>query len=180
MKKEINDKNVEMLIHSGALDGFGLNHATMDQSKQIDQAGYELYVLDFTLQEKEEYSFAELAEQEKEALSLNLLYHPMRMYHDLIEKHQLVSLSDVIDGKIGRTLARIKKQKVIMTKQGKPMAFLELDDGVSTLEVTLFTDTYQKYRDRLDQDFMVFKLNINQFRGKISYVLDRLYDIKEL
>ena len=60
------------------------------------------------------------------------------------------------------------------------MAFLELDDGVSTLEVTLFTDTYQKYRDRLDQDFMVFKLNINQFRGKISYVLDRLYDIKEL
>jgi DNA polymerase-3 subunit alpha len=180
MKKEINDKNVEMLIHAGALDGFGLNHATMDQSKQIDQAGYELYVLDFTLQEKEEYSFAELAEQEKEALGLNLLYHPMRMYHDLIEKHQLVSLSDVIDGKIGKTLARIKKQKVIMTKQGKPMAFLELDDGVSTLEVTLFTDTYQKYRDRLDQDFMVFKLNINQFRGKISYVLDRLYDIKEL
>ena len=87
MKKEINDKNVEMLIHAGALNAFGLTHHTMISSKQIDQAGYELYVTDFTMPNLPEYSFSELADFEKEALGYNLVYHPMAMYENEIMKY---------------------------------------------------------------------------------------------
>ena len=180
MKKEINDKNVEMLIHAGALNAFGLTHHTMISSKQIDQAGYELYVTDFTMPNLPEYSFSELADFEKEALGYNLVYHPIAMYENEIMKYRLKSVQDILDGKEGFVLGMIKKKKVIKTKQGKPMAFIQIDDGVNELEATFFTDTYQKYESYLTQDVQIFKINKNNYRGDISFVIDRIMSLADL
>lgn len=180
MKKEINDKNVKMLIHAGALNAFGLTHRTMISSKQIDQAGYELYVTDFTMPNLPEYSFSELADFEKEALGYNLVYHPIAMYENEIMKYRLKSVQDILDGKEGFVLGMIKKKKVIKTKQGKPMAFIQIDDGVNELEATFFTDTYQKYESYLTQDVQIFKINKNNYRGDISFVIDRIMSLADL
>jgi len=69
---------------------------------------------------------------------------------------------------------------VIKTKQGKPMAFIELDDGVQQLEVTLFTDIYQAFEHRLNEDVLVFKLVMNHYKGQSSFVVDRVLTIDEL
>ena len=180
MKKEINDKNVEMLIHASALDSFGLTHQTMNDSKQIDQAGYELYVTDFTLQLKPEYSLSDLQSFEKEALGFNLVYHPMAIYKDIIQRFKLKNLNDIKTGQTGYVLALVKKKKTIKTKQGKTMAFIELDDGVTQLEATLFSEVYQLYEKHIDIDVFVFKLSLNLYKGQSSFVVDQILTTDEL
>lgn len=180
MKKEINDKNVEMLIHAGALDHFGLNHQTMNEAKRIDQAGYELYIQDFQIKDYPEYSISELREFEKEALGFNLKYHPLSGYESLIKTYQLSTWRDLDDLSDGLLFARIAKKKVIKTKQGKPMAFLLLSDGITEKEATIFSDAYEKWMKYLDQDVLVFKLKVNSYKEQTSYVIDRIWTLEML
>lgn len=178
MKKEINDRNVEMLIHSGALDVFELNHKTMMDNRQLDDAGYELYVTDFKMQISEDYSFAEKAQFEKEALGFNLTYSPMMAYEKLMKEKNLKSLSELKSLHEIETLAFIQTMRTIKTKQGKPMAFVVLDDGEVQVEATVFSEVYQKYLDLLNDDVRIFKLKENKYRDQITYVVDSVKAIK--
>lgn len=177
LKKEMNEKNLEMLIHSGALDVFNHNHQTMMFHKGLDDAGYEQYITDFKLQEQEEFSFAELASYEKEALGFNLKYHPLSVYKNYIEKNKLDTLSDVSSKHQVEVVAFIKKMKKIKTKQGLPMAFIELDDGITTIEATLFSDSFKAYEKMLDDTIKIFKLKRNEYKNQVSYVI---FDIKHV
>lgn len=179
MKKDINDKNLEMLIHSGALDNFGLNHQTMNYHKQIEDAGYEQYITDFKLKTTEDYSFFEKAQYEKEALGFNLMYNPINAHQDLIIKMNLKPLSNLNTENEILTLAYIKNLKVIKTKQGKPMAFALLDDGASELEATLFTETYLKYESLLNKEVQIFRIKTNVYKDKKSNVIEEVRVIQE-
>jgi len=178
IKKEINEKNLEMLIHSGALDHFGLNHPTMLSNKQIEQAGYELYIQDFKMRIQDDFSFIEKANFEKEALGFNVLYQPHVAYKDIIEKFKLKPLSLIKEKYEIDVLASIKSTKVIKTKQNKRMAFITIDDGTSEMEVTLFD--YDKYEHLLDKELKVFKIKKNTYREQISYVIESMKDLKEI
>lgn len=180
MKKEINDKNVEMLIHAGALDSFGLSHQTMNEAKRIDQAGYELYIQDFQIKEYPEYSISELRKFEKEALGFNLRYHPLSGYDDLIKNYQLCSWDDIDQHKEGRLLAHVIKKKEIKTKQGRRMAFLSLSDGTLEKEATLFSDAYEKIASSMEDDVYIFKVKVNIYKEQTSYVIDRIWTIEML
>lgn len=177
MKKDINDKNLEMLIHSGALDTFGLNHQTMNYHKQILDAGYEQYITDFKLKTTEDYSFFEKAQYEKEALGFNLMYNPINAHQELIAKLNLKPLSNLSHQDEILTLAYIKNLKVIKTKQGKQMAFALLDDGSSELEATLFTDVYLKYESLLNNEVQIFRIKTNVYKDKKSNVIEEVRKI---
>ena len=174
VKKEINEKNLEMLIHSGALDCFGLNHQTMIANKQIDQAGYELYITDFKMKMQEDYSFREKAAFELESLGFYVLYHPMVAYQDTVEKLNLKPLSYLEKNQSADVLAFIISQKIIKTKQGKEMAFIELDDGSSQIEATLFTETYLSYKNDLNNDIKIFKIKANVYKNQRTYVIESM------
>ncbi len=177
VKKEINDKNLEMLIHSGALDALGLNHQTMNYHKQIEDAGYEQYITDFKLKTVEDYSFFEKAQFEKEALGFNLMYNPINAHQDLIVKMKLKPLSTLESQDEVLTLAYIKTIKKIKTKQGKPMAFVLLDDGSTELEATLFTETYLKYESLLNKEVQIFRIKADLYKEKKSNVIDEIRKI---
>lgn len=180
MKKEINDKNIEMLIHAGALDIFKLTHKTMIHYKDIDQAGYELYVEDFKIDHLDEYPFETLASNEKEALGFNLVYHVTHTYEHLIKTYHLKSLSDIYEGQDGLIIAQLKRIKEIKTKQGSAMAFIVLDDGISEIEATIFSDIYVKYKAHLKPDIYVFKLKNNIFKERQSIIVERIMSIDTL
>jgi DNA polymerase III subunit alpha len=177
LKKEINEKNLEMLIHSGALDQLGMNHQTMMNSIKMSDAGYEQYITDYQVKTYEEFNFSELVAYEKEALGFNITYHPLQVYQALIQKHQLKTLFDFETIHEGIVLAYIKKMKKIKTKQGKPMAFLLLDDGASELEVTLFSESFLKYESMLSDQVMMFKIRANTFNDKKTFVLEAIKTI---
>lgn len=179
MKKILNEKNIEMLIHAGACDGFDMNHQTMINNKNMDDAGYESYITDFVIKTSAEYSFLELATFEKEALGFNIQYLPTNAYKHEVIKQNLSNLS-VFDTKSeAEVLAYIKKIKTIKTKQGKPMAFIELDDGNIQVEATIFSDTYQKMLKYLTNDVQVFKMRVNDYRQEKSFVIVSIRKIDE-
>ncbi len=172
MKKDLNEKNVEMLIHSGALDEFELNHKTLIDHKQIDNAGYEQYVTDYKMMISTDYSFAEKAEFEKEALGFNIIYNPMMAYQDIIKSQHLKTLSALKTHKEIEVLAYIKKIKTIKTKQSKTMAFVELDDGMIQIEATIFNEVYTKYIDLLTSDIRIFRIKENVYKNKKSFIIE--------
>jgi DNA polymerase III subunit alpha len=180
LKNVINDKNIENLIHSGALDCFELNHHTMIENKEANHAGYELYITDFKLKNHDEYSFKDLALQEKEAIGFNLVYHPLQMYQAYIKEHKLQTIEDLKTQKHIRFLGFITHKKVIKTKQGKPMAFITIDDGQHQIEATLFTNTYLSYEQILDEQIKMFDIKENVFKDKKTYVVDKIYTIEKV
>ena len=180
MKSVINERNMEMLIHSGALDVFKINHHTMIENKKTEHAGYEMYISDFKLKTYDEYSFKELAIYEKEALGFNLVYHPLRLYQSYIKENQLDTIDQAKQKSYSRCLGFIIAKKVIKTKQGKPMAFLTIDDGQSQIEITIFSNHYDKYINILDDKVKLFEIKENKFNGKTTYVLEKMYTISEV
>ena len=87
-------------------------------------------------------------------------------------KYQLKPLSD-IDHTV-RTIGIVKRIKVIQTKQGKDMAFIEVSDGQTTLDVTVFPEVYAKYGSMLHQkDPLILTIEPNQYDGK-KYILNRI------
>ena len=178
MSNLISEKNIEMMIHAGALDGFGINHQTMILNKSIEYAGYASYITDFVMIESKEFSFAELIQFEKEALGFNLIYHPMIQFAEQIKKQGLKDLTIFDHVNEAEVVAYIKKMKTIKTKQGKPMAFIELDDGQTQREATIFTDTYQQVTKYLTNDVQVFKMRVNEYRKEKTLVLISIRPIK--
>jgi len=180
MKSIINERNMEMLIHSGALDVFEMNHHTMIENKKTEHAGYEMYISDFKLKTYDEYSFKELAVYEKEAIGFNLVYHPLRLYESYIKENGLDTIEQAKQKSYAKFLGFIIAKKAIKTKQGKPMAFITIDDGQSQLEATLFSNQYEKYLDILDDKVKLFEVKENNFNGKTSYIIEKMYTISEV
>jgi len=178
LKKTINDRNLEMLIHAGALDAFNLTHQTMIQNIGLDDAGYEQYISDFKMKTFEEYSFSILAEKEKEALGFNLLYQPMAAYESFIKEKALDTFEQLSHKDKITVLSYIKKSKRIKTKNNEPMMFLLLDDGEQELEVTLFPKTLKAYEHIISEDVLLFTIKKNHYNGQTSYVCDMIKDIK--
>lgn len=172
LREHLNDKNMEMLIHSGALDTFGLNHKTMIYHMSIEQSGFENYIDDFKLAIKDDYTFGEKVELEKEALGYNIVYDPLDAYRSLIATRNLDSLADLQTKPNGIVLAAIKNVTVIKTKQGNDMAFIELDDGVSELNATLFSNGYEEYKAILKKDIYIFKLKENIYKKKKTFIIE--------
>ncbi len=180
LKQIVNDKNIEMLIHSGALDSFDLNHQTMIEHKDSNHAGYELYISDFKLRNYEEYSFIDLARYEKEALGFNLTHHPLQRYEQYIKTHQLQTIADVKHHRYAKVLGFIIQKKVIKTKQNQPMAFITIDDGLNQIEATLFTQKYHQYQDLLDDQVKLFEIKENKYNDKITYIIEKMYTVEEV
>ena len=180
MKSIINERNMEMLIHSGALDVFEMNHRTMIENKKTEHAGYEMYISDFKLKTYDEYSFKELAVYEKEAIGFNLVYHPLRLYETYIKEHQLDTIEQAKQKSYAKFLGFIIAKKAIKTKQGKSMAFITIDDGQTQIEATLFSNQYEKYLEILDDKVKLFEVKENNFNGKITYIIEKMYTISEV
>ncbi len=177
LSSDLNDKIMEALIFSGALDVFGFNKKTLYENRQLIHKDYELFVSDIVMKTFDEYDNNTLIEKEKAVLGFNLSMTPVSLYDPIIQKYQLKQLSQI--EKTERTLGMIKRIKVIQTKQGKEMAFLEVSDGDTTLDVTVFPEVYQKYSNLLSQKgLLILTIEPNQYEGK-KYILNRIEVIKD-
>jgi DNA polymerase-3 subunit alpha len=120
----------------------------------------------------DEYPLDVLIEKEKTAMGFNLSMTPVSVYEDIIQKYQLTPLGSIEN--TTRTLGMIKRLKVIQTKQGKSMAFIEVSDGDTNLDVTVFPEVYAKYGSLLsNKSLMILTIEPNQYEGK-KYILNRI------
>jgi len=153
MKGIINEKTIEVLIHSGALDSFGLNHRTMFEKRDLNSTGYELFLDDYKEQIYEEFTFEELKQNEIDVLGFNLTYTYDPTIVKLNEKHQTEPIDE--NKNFIKCVVKIKDIKEILTKRNDKMAFLIINDGTISVSATLFPEVFAKFKPLLQEPYIL-------------------------
>jgi DNA polymerase-3 subunit alpha len=175
-----NKKVLEALIKCGALDATGdkraqmmavledaLDHGSRIQKEKAD-AQLDLFADSGVgiclpsniprMPDMDEWEGKVLLELEKEALGFYITGHPMDDYADIIGKFasvNTVTLQDVEDEKMIRIGGNLKVQKIHKTKKGDLMAFCNLEDQYSTVELVVFPNLYARTHTFLSQEQVV-------------------------
>lgn len=97
----------------------------------------------------------ELLRAEKEALGLYISGHPLEDYQELLATLNITAIPDLEPAQEGRevTVAGMPVAcRTVMTRRGKRMAFLTLEDQYGSLEVIVFEEVYNRCYDLLQGD----------------------------
>lgn len=178
-------KLLEALILVGAFDEFGKNRATLlqtidhviDSSSSIEQDDFIFDVLTpkTSYEETEELADKALSDYEKEYLGFYVSQHPVEKYFEQKQYLGIYKLRNASNR--SPILIQVDTIKKIRTKNGQNMAFLTLNDGVTTIDGVMFPDTFKKYEFDLveDQMFIVngkFDTRNNKQQLIVNEVLD--------
>lgn len=131
----------------------------------------------------DEYDIRTKLNMEKEVLGVYLSGHPLLEYQKELSKYANVSSldfindsSDELETSKERTLkdnqavtvgGLIADKSIKYTRSNKVMAFIKLEDLYGSLDVILFTDVYEEYKDLLIKDSIVC------IKGRVSIFEDR-------
>jgi DNA polymerase-3 subunit alpha len=166
--KRINKKVLEGLIKSGALDSFeqprarffaALEDAMRDaQQQQAMKAQVGLFAgagsrLTFKLPNVGEWTVGERMRNEKEALGFFLTGHPAEDFRPEVDRFGFLGtdqLNHRDDQSEVSVCGVVALKKVIKTKKGDPMAFVNLEDIHGQVECVFFTRAFEKARAVLD------------------------------
>jgi DNA polymerase III subunit alpha len=125
----------------------GVQGESSEQDNSFEQAPSAPPVADFSLQEK--------LKKEKETLGFYVSEHPLKYVQKSVEILSPVNLNDLREQKSRKKVSAVvilNSVKRITTKQGKPMAFLTLEDISGESEAVVFTDTYEKIQAHLNEE----------------------------
>ena len=188
--RELNKRALEGMIKCGALDSVHNNRAEMlaavepltdfldnDRSRNIEgQLGFFDSQTDeiFVMPKINDMSESEKLSYEKEITGVYISGHPLKKYQNLYQKLNINMSVDVLDvsdesadsSKV-RLLGEITAVRPKSTKSGATMAYMVIEDMVSSIEVVVFPNTYAKYASVLRSG------NTVVIDGKISVREDR-------
>jgi DNA polymerase-3 subunit alpha len=180
--QKVNRRVLEALIRSGSLDGLGANRATLmqrlptamqlgDQNSKAHQAGQnDMFglaaddrpvIVPLRTPEQPDWSEAVRLQGERETLGLYLTGHPIAQFEAGLNRFVTHRIGDLISDRPMETV-RFGGGKTVTVaglidevKKRGPRTILNLDDRTGRLEVTLFEDVFQRYRDLVSKDALV-------------------------
>jgi DNA polymerase-3 subunit alpha len=170
VSRKVNKRAVEALIRAGSFDAIERNRAQVmsdlpgamdiaDQNTKNATAGqgdlFGLSVASVVPQRREVPAWNELRRlsEEREALGLYLSGHPFDYYRRELENISDMQRCQSIDKPLTNAViaGMIVDLRIINTRRGK-MAFISLDDGLSRVEVSVFSDLYELCHPLLSKD----------------------------
>lgn len=196
--RQVNKRALECLIKAGALDRFGKRSqllAVLDQMVSASAAVHdaresgqlsifdmlgatkeEAHVSPIKLPDIEEVKGREKLQWEKELLGVYSISHPLHQLKIDFKRLTTCSCAELderYDGK-GVTLAGvITNVRVINTKKGDQMAFVQLEDLQGGCEVVFFPKAYAEYKEKLLIDSVVIVKGKAQMReGQTTLLAD--------
>lgn len=194
---KINRRVLEALIKSGAFDSLNVNRATLfasincaikaaDQKSKADLIGQnDLFGgtsvaesdIDLAYVDTPPWPEQDKLQFEKDTLGRYISGHPFRIYAQ--------ELSRVISCSIAQLRTRRRKdtqvagmliaQRNVITKSGRRMAILKLEDESGDIEITLFSKLYEDVKEQLAVDNIYIvkgKLEDDKFTGGVRMVAD--------
>jgi DNA polymerase-3 subunit alpha len=171
--RKITRRALEPLIKSGACDAFGVSRAQMManvesalkyasmQHRNCEQGQADLFSLDTTVRDHkvdqiEQTNIPDWPDlvrlnAEKETLGYYLSGHPMQSCEKELAHLVKRPIRELAAAMQNNTIVAgiLVGMRQIMTKTGKKMAIMTLEDRTGRLDVTLFSDVYQKVAGRL-------------------------------
>ena len=131
---------------AGMMDLFGEIAATADDAASLELA-YERHITTRSLTLKQRLK------GEKDTLGLYVTGHPIDSYDHELGRFLRCRLDQLMAKKDKQWIAGlVVASRTMKTKRGKTIAFLTLDDRRARIDVALFGDTYEKYRELLQTD----------------------------
>ncbi len=124
--------------------------------------------------ESEDFTQVEKFRKEQEWLGVGISPHPLL----ILAKNPLypiVSLSELSEGQTATVLVEIESIRVIRTKKCENMAFLQVSDSKTKLEVTVFADRYRQFKDFLHEgSFYYLNGKVQARDGRLQLILNSL------
>jgi len=199
--RTVNKRVAEHLIAAGAFDTLPGNRAqkydelpiimeqaiTIKRAQQTGQMG--LFTAEknpqsnestvYQFQPRNDWDTKTKLEKELEVMGLYISAHPLSRYQKYQEWMNLSSFGQLLaDHKqstqepIVTGYGLVTSHKVITTKKGDRMAFVQLEDTQSKAEIVLFPSTFKKVEALLEQ------FNVFLVRGALDMASDRICKIK--
>src|SRR3990167_5497224 len=109
---------------------------------------------------RDEWPVKEKLEKEKLAIGFYLSSHPLDIYNKFINWLRIRPFNEILDSIIEKpteeedtviSLGILKNKKVITTKKGDPMAFVQLEDKNSTAEIIIFPKLFKQLESWLNE-----------------------------
>jgi len=137
---------------------------------------------------------------EKETLGLYLTGHPITAYEAELESITSSRLADLNPDDVPQTNGKVNYRKrkqdekkvtvaglvvaarTMKTQRGGRIAFITLDDRTARIEVSVFTEAYEKFRDLLTSDRLLVVeggLGVDDFSGQCKVSADHIYDMEQ-
>lgn len=187
-------KVIESLILSGAMDSLpghrGQLHVMLDEVLESalewkqEREDLQIHLFGFTEQINWQVEYPDvppldhrqLLMHEKELLGLYLSGHPLDHYESRLKGLPLVpifELSEYPEYMNVMVAGMVVSSKAILTKKGKQMAFVEIEDRIGKVEVVVFPDVWQASRVLLQEGGLIW------LRGKVQVQEDNVKLIAE-
>ena len=186
--RAVGKKVIELLIQTGAFDNFGITRETLrgnlekvieyaqkkKEEKELgqvslfeDSGGQDMP--DFIFEEVPPVSRTERLNLEKQLIGFYFSGHPMDEYRDIWNEIVNVNLGQTEDLKTGSCIliGIIKNVKPVTTSKGSRIAFASLADYNGEIDVTFFSEVWERYKHLIVSDTVVI------LKGKIDYQKDR-------
>ena len=164
------------LVQIGLFDSFESNRQKIISNLTnlfifVEELGSLFADSSYSWTEAEDYSQSEKFELEQSILGVGLSDHPLMT----IAKATTESFSwigDLAENSRAKILAQVQSIKVIRTKNGENMAFLQVTDTKKKLDVTLFPETYKLLANRIKEKGIYFLTGRIQERdGRLQMIL---------
>ncbi len=200
--KKVNKRTLEALVKSGAMDSLHANRAQMmaDIEKAMRAAGQEQSDQDAGQFDMFGVAIAPLASEEtpevtpwtederlageRETLGIYLTGHPFNRYRS--------ELAELTDGDIreldlntprnGVFAGLVVGLRVLNTRRGK-MAFVAMDDGVSRIEVSLFSNLFAANIENVHKDAILVvqgEFSTDEYTGNPQMRADSVYSVDQV
>lgn len=196
--KTVNKKACEALILAGACDCFGETRATLHhnlerllaiatQRQEQRSLGPSLFSIEeeeddfetFKLERIPEWPTLKKLMAERELLGFYFSGHPLDPYRKLIEKYATLNLANkdrlYADDRVHTLVGLLKNIKTIITKNGKRMAFAEIEDLQSKIELVIFSEEFNKFENLLNENEIVaVKGRIDLSRSEPKFLVEEI------
>jgi len=172
---QLNRKNLEALVKSGALDDFGKRSQLMnnieemiqhgkEQQKQTETGQMDLFgslenqsLSKIQLRSGPEAPFSQILKWEKEHLGLYVSTHPLAGLQEFWKKYSFdLSQTKIQDiGKSIKIAGIVQNYRMIKTKNGDYMGSFWLSTPLGDIECTIFPKHFESYRETLQEDLCI-------------------------
>ncbi len=201
--KIVNHKVVETLIQAGLFDTMGINRATLihnldralefvskkkaymdiGQSFLFDGSDNE-EVDTFEMEEQPEWSHLDCLALEKGIMGFYFSGHPLDSYREKWKKSVVIDLSSPPEKPSENEyafLGVVKQFREIQTRKGTSMAFVQLEDFNGSIELVVFSDQWQRYRDQITGDAVIGVVGrLDHSRGDPKVIVEQVTTPEEL
>ncbi|HPD55466.1 MAG TPA: DNA polymerase III subunit alpha, partial [Candidatus Paceibacterota bacterium] len=196
--KDLNKKSLESLTKAGVFDSLAEREkliANLDNllsynqevrrislSPQINLFSKELALPTLTLKETEPMPLEEKLKFEKELLGVYISDHPVRRYEAKFKKLNVRPLNEISEKlvnkkvRVGGVITEIKK---ILTRNGRSMLAVVLEDTSDTAEITVFPDTLEKTLTFWQKDsIIILEGRVNKNNDHLNIVCEKILAFK--